>query len=240
MKAVILAAGTGSRINKESNEVIPKPLYKINDKRLIEHVILNLKKAGIKDFVIIVGFMADDVRNALGDGTKYGVKIEYVFNPEFKKPLGLSVLSAREAVKDEKEFIISMSDHVIEPEGVKKIVDYELEEGSCALLIDKKIKDIFWLDDAAKVKLEGNIIRGVNKKFEEYDAIDCGVFKCTPVIFDEIENHIEHPDSISAAVSVFSNKDKMFGVDIGEYKWVDIDEYSELEEARKIFKDILQ
>ncbi len=235
MKVVILAAGTGTRINRDRMPVA-KPMYKLGKKTLIEHVIGNFKKAGIREFVVVVGYKADDIIHLLGDGLNYGISIKYAVNHQYQKPLGLSLLCAEKHI--DGPFLISMSDHIIDFEGVKKIVDHPLEKDSCMLLVDKKIDTIFWLDDAAKVKLEGNLIKGVSKKFDSFGAVDCGVFKCSPIIFDEIRKETDHPDSISAAVTSFSQRGKMFAVDIGEYRWIDIDEYSELEAAREIFKKI--
>jgi 1L-myo-inositol 1-phosphate cytidylyltransferase len=233
MQAVIIAGGLSSRINKD-REIIPKPLYTVEGKCLIEHVILNLKEAGILDFIVIVGFMADRIALRLGDGMDYGVNIKYVMTPYFHKTLGLSLLLAQEHVKG--EFILAMSDHLIEQEAVNKIVNYPLDDDSCALLVDKKIKDIFWLEDAAKVKLEGNLIKGVSKDYDTFTAVDCGIFKCNPLIFTEIRKVKDRPDSMSHAVSVFSDNGKMFAVDIGEHKWIDVDEYDELEVARVMFR----
>lgn len=233
MQAVILAGGKGTRINA-NREPIPKSLYTIEDKTLIGNVLLNLKNSGITEFIVIVGFMADKIVQKLGDGSQYGVTIKYIMSPYFEKTLGLSLLLAEEHIRG--EFILAMSDHFMPVEAVRKIVDYPLEYNSCALLVDKKIDTIFWLGDAAKVQLKGNKILGVNKKFTEYQAIDCGVFKCSPAIFEEIRKAKDQPDSISAAVSIFAGKDKMFAVDIGSYRWVDIDEYTELETARELFK----
>lgn len=235
MKAVILAAGLGTRINR-NREAIPKPLYEVKGRSLIEHVIFNFKKAGVVDFVIVVGYMAEKVMRKLGDGSKYGVKIKYVMNYDYHKPLGSSVLCAAPYV--EKEFLLSMSDHLMQAGGIKKIVDHKLENGTCALLVDKKLNTIFWMDDAAKVKLDGNSILSVDKKNTEFQAVDCGAFKCSPIIFEEIKKAGDHPDTISAAVSAFAKNGKMIAVDIGEYRWVDIDEYSELEAARDIFKEL--
>ncbi len=233
MKVVILAAGMGTRINKD-RETVPKPLYTLGSKSLLEHCLLNFKKAGLTDFVIVVGFMAENIINHLGDGSRYGVRITYVINEEYRKPLGRSILAASRYVQE--PFLLSMSDHIMDFEGLKRIVDYPLPDNGCALLVDKKIDTIFWLDDAAKVKLEGNLIRAVDKKLQHYEAIDCGVFKCSPAIFDEIRKSLEHPDSMSAAVTSFSSRDRMFAVDIGPYRWVDVDEYDELEAAREIFR----
>ncbi len=233
MQAVILAGGKGTRINA-GREPIPKSLYLVEDKTLIEHLILNLKSTGITEFIIVVGFMADKIALKMGDGSNHGVRIKYVMTPYFEKTLGLSLLLTEEHIKG--EFILAMSDHFIEREGLQKIVQYPLEKDACALLIDKKINTITWLDDAAKVQLRGNNILGVNKNFTDYQAVDCGVFKCSPVIFEEIKKAKDQPDSMSVAVSIFAGKGKMFAVDIGLNRWVDIDEYSELELAREMFK----
>src|SRR3989344_4200267 len=237
MQAIIVAGGMGSRINR-GREAIPKPLYTVGEKHLIEHVILNLKQTGINEFLIIVGFMADKIALAIGDGTNYGVNIKYIMSPYYNKTLGLSLLLAQEYIKG--PFILAMSDHLIEFEGVKKIVDYPLNSDSCALLVDKKIEDIFWLDDAAKVKLQGNQILGVSKDYTQYEAIDCGIFKCSPVIFDELKKVKSFPDSMSHAVSVFAKSGRMLAVDIGPHKWIDIDEYEELEAARKMYQQFLK
>lgn len=233
MQAIILAGGKGTRISA-GREPIPKPLYTVEDKTLIENILLNLRDSGISEFIVIVGFMADKIVQKLGDGSQYGVKIKYVMSPYFDKTLGLSLLLAEEHIKG--PFMLAMSDHYMQAEAVREIVNYPLEQDACALLVDKKIDTISWLHDAAKVQLKGNKIVGVDKKFTEYQAVDCGVFKCSPVIFEEIRKTKDHPDSMSVAVSIFANKGKMFAVDIGEHRWVDIDEYSELELAREMFK----
>ena len=76
MKAMILAAGLGSRMRELTKET-PKPLLKIGEYALIEHLILNLKKAGINELVINVSYLAKKIMAALGDGSKYQVNIEY-------------------------------------------------------------------------------------------------------------------------------------------------------------------
>lgn len=233
MQAIILAGGKGTRMGLRG-EKVPKPLYTVEDKPIIENVIDNLKDAGINEFIIIVGFMADKIVQKLGDGSKYGVNIKYIMTPYFEGTLGNSLLLAEEYIHE--EFILAMSDHYMKSEAIKKIVQYPLEKDACALLVDKKISTISWLDDAAKVRLDEDKILGVNKGYTEYQAVDCGVFKCNPLIFEEIKKIKNQPDSMSAAVSVFAEKGKMFAVDIGEHCWVDIDEYSELELAREMFK----
>ena len=76
MKAMILAAGKGTRMGDISN-IIPKPLTRVNEFTLIELNILRIKKSGIKDLVINVSWLGNKIIDHLGSGEKYGVNIYY-------------------------------------------------------------------------------------------------------------------------------------------------------------------
>jgi len=76
MKAMILAAGRGERM-RPLTDTTPKPLLKVNQHRLIEHHIFNLKTAGITELVINTAWLADQIHQHLGDGSNYGVSIQY-------------------------------------------------------------------------------------------------------------------------------------------------------------------
>ena len=67
MKAMILAAGRGERLRPHT-DITPKPLIQVGKHKLIEYHLLNLAKAGIKDGVINISWLADQIREALGDG----------------------------------------------------------------------------------------------------------------------------------------------------------------------------
>jgi N-acetyl-alpha-D-muramate 1-phosphate uridylyltransferase len=76
MKAMILAAGRGSRMSQDENAP-PKPLMLLNDKSLIEHQITKLARAGFCEFVINVSHQAPLIKKALGHGEKWGIDIAY-------------------------------------------------------------------------------------------------------------------------------------------------------------------
>jgi N-acetyl-alpha-D-muramate 1-phosphate uridylyltransferase len=80
MKAMILAAGRGSRMQPLTDE-IPKPLIPIANKPIIAHQLLKLADAGIKDIIINVSYRPKQIIETLGNGHRYGVKIEYSFEP---------------------------------------------------------------------------------------------------------------------------------------------------------------
>jgi MurNAc alpha-1-phosphate uridylyltransferase len=76
MKAMILAAGLGSRM-RPLTDVTPKPLLEVGDKSLIEWHIERLANCGFKEIVINIAHLGYQIPEALGDGSRWGVKIEY-------------------------------------------------------------------------------------------------------------------------------------------------------------------
>jgi len=76
MKAVILAAGKGTRMRELTNE-LPKPMLPVEGKPILEHILGGLLKAGIHDIFIVTGFRADVIESYFGDGSKWGARIAY-------------------------------------------------------------------------------------------------------------------------------------------------------------------
>ncbi|WP_144392176.1 N-acetylmuramate alpha-1-phosphate uridylyltransferase MurU [Pleionea sediminis] len=76
MKAFILAAGLGTRMRPLTNNT-PKPLLKIGSKPIIHYPIEKLKQAGIESIVINTAYLGQLIKDALGDGSRFGVNIAY-------------------------------------------------------------------------------------------------------------------------------------------------------------------
>jgi len=76
MKAMILAAGRGERLRPHT-DITPKPLIQVGKYQLIEYHLLNLAKAGIRDIVINISWLPDQIMQALGDGSDYSLNITY-------------------------------------------------------------------------------------------------------------------------------------------------------------------
>ncbi len=81
MQAVILAGGLGTRL-RPLTESVPKPMIEVSGKPFLEYEINLLKKAGMSDFVLCVGYKANVVKDHFGDGRKFGVNISYSLEEE--------------------------------------------------------------------------------------------------------------------------------------------------------------
>src|SRR3989338_4891055 len=107
-KAVLLVGGRGSRLRPLTDK-IPKALLEVQNKTITEHLFDLLKKYGIRDGVLCVGYLKDKIKEHFGDGTKIGVNINYV---EENEPLGTAgpLKLAKKYLKD--SFIVSNGDEL--------------------------------------------------------------------------------------------------------------------------------
>jgi NDP-sugar pyrophosphorylase family protein len=76
VKAIILAAGKGTRMRELTNEV-PKPMLKVHGKPILEHILEGLAAAGVREIFIVTGFKAEVIENYFGDGAKLNLRIAY-------------------------------------------------------------------------------------------------------------------------------------------------------------------
>jgi len=76
VKAVILAAGKGTRMRELTNE-LPKPMLRVQGKPILEHIVAGVIAAGIREIFIVTGWRADVIENHFGDGKKWGARIAF-------------------------------------------------------------------------------------------------------------------------------------------------------------------
>ena len=119
-KAVVLAAGRGTRMRDLTAEV-PKPMIEVRGKPVLQHIIEGLRDAGIREFLIIVGYHADAVQNFFGDGSRYNVEIQYA-TQTVQDGTGRVVDLSREFVGN-SPFVLGYGDILVDPANYKRVVD---------------------------------------------------------------------------------------------------------------------
>ena len=99
MKAVIMAGGKGTRLQRIAKD-IPKPMFPILDKPILLYQIESLKSCGITEITLIVGYLGNIIQDYFGDGEKYGVKTDYIVEDT---PLGSagSLYYLKDKIKDD-------------------------------------------------------------------------------------------------------------------------------------------
>ena len=119
-KAVILAAGRGTRMRELTAEV-PKPMIEVRGKPVLQHIIEGLRDAEIRQFLVVVGYRADAVRNFFGDGSRHNITIQYATQTA-QDGTGRVVDLARDFVGD-FPFILSYGDILVDPVNYKRVAD---------------------------------------------------------------------------------------------------------------------
>jgi NDP-sugar pyrophosphorylase family protein len=137
MKAIILAGGRGSRLG-ELTEYQPKPLIKINDKPILEHLITNASKAGIKDYIICTGYLGNMIKDYFGNGTQLGVSIEYI-DIKTKCP-EQPIFIARKNIIDEN-ICCFCADNILTTSNIKRILEtYSKNNADAVFTLDYDIE----------------------------------------------------------------------------------------------------
>ena len=116
----MLAAGRGTRMRDLTSNV-PKPMIKVRGKPVLLHIVEGLQQAGVKDFLIIVGYRGDTVREYFGDGTCFGLQFQYA-TQEVQDGTGRVVELAKNFVGN-SPFVLSYGDILVDPRNYKSIID---------------------------------------------------------------------------------------------------------------------
>jgi len=199
-------------------------LIAVGNRSIIETILSTLQRAGIEEVVIVTGYKSEVMQQRLGGGAPLGLRLRYVLNPDWQKKNGVSVVAAQECFAHHEQFLLMMSDHLFSADMLAALVAAPLDPGEITLAVDRKISAIFDIDDAMKVVFDGNHVREIGKTLENYNGIDCGLFKCTTGIFEALKSAMVDGDcSLSDGCKKMIATGKMRGVDIGDAFWIDID-----------------
>jgi UDP-N-acetylglucosamine diphosphorylase / glucose-1-phosphate thymidylyltransferase / UDP-N-acetylgalactosamine diphosphorylase / glucosamine-1-phosphate N-acetyltransferase / galactosamine-1-phosphate N-acetyltransferase len=180
-KAALLAAGKGTRMRELTAE-LPKPMIAVRGKPILEHIVTGLQAAGVARVLIIVGYRADVVKEHFGDGSRFGVQIEYA-TQVVQDGTGRVVELARDFAGADP-FVLSYGDILINPENYRRLVDL----GDAGALVSVK-------HNPGEVAKGGAVF--VNDRFELTDLrekpkpgeptspwYNAGVYTFRPRIFD--------------------------------------------------------
>jgi NDP-sugar pyrophosphorylase family protein len=118
LKAVILAAGKGTRMKHLTND-LPKPMLQVAGKPVLEHIVGNLAAAGVGEFCIITGYRAETIESHFGDGSRWGVNIGYA-----RQAVQDGTGRAPELAKDfvgESSFFMVYGDILVKPSNYLKM-----------------------------------------------------------------------------------------------------------------------
>lgn len=133
MKAVIQAGGKGTRMNNITGNIIPKPMLEVDGYPILWHQMMNLKKSGINDIVLIIGYLGQVIKEYFDNGEGLGLNIEYI-EEDPEKPLGTAGALYYLKEKINEDFIFLLADVFIDI-NFQKMINFHKEHNSAATLL---------------------------------------------------------------------------------------------------------
>ncbi|MFH1071424.1 MAG: NTP transferase domain-containing protein, partial [Candidatus Glassbacteria bacterium] len=232
MKALMIAAGRGSGFNGLGPRS-HKTLTPVWGLAVIERIIAAIP--GLDELVVVTGFRREKLEADLTRLIGSRLRLKFVFNPQWERANGVSVLAAREVLAGEERFLLTMSDHVFEPALAERLLACPPRRGECVLAVDRNLGGVFDLPDATKVKLSADgRIGQIGKNLKNYDAADTGVFYCTPALFQALETTVSAGgESLSDGIRVLCEAGRMRWADVTGCMWQDVDNLESLAEAKR-------
>ncbi len=178
LKAVILAAGEGSRMRQLTYNR-PKVMLPIANKPIMEHLISEAIAAGINKYIFVVGYHDEQIRDHFGNGKNWGIEIEYITQ---RKRLGTAdAIKGVKPLVDEK-FLVINGDVIVRENDIARMI--ASEDNAIGI---KAVDDVKGL---GVVELNGNRLKQIYEKSDEppSNMANTGIYLFTRDIFDAIDN----------------------------------------------------
>jgi len=199
LKALILSGGKGTRL-RPITYTSAKQLIPVANKPILFYGIEAIKEAGIDDFGIIVGDTKEEIKKAIGDGSKWKIKVTYI---EQEAPLGLAhAVKIAEDYLQDTPFIMYLGDNLLK-EGVKEFVQKFKDKNPNALILLTPVSNpqsfgVAELDELAKVKrlVEKPKSPKSNLALVGVYLFDKNIFKAVKAIKPSWRNELEITDAI--------------------------------------------
>jgi 2-aminoethylphosphonate-pyruvate transaminase len=206
-KAIVLCAG------RLPSEGPLRHLTLVDGKPLLRRTIADLKKIGVTDVAIVVGYRGDEIRAAVRD-----LPVTVIENPEWRLTSGISLLAARAALT-ERAFVI-LGDRRIHPDVLAPLAALDADGVESVMLVDTDLAGCADLLHATKVRLAGGKrarVVDVGADLVDYQGYDCGHCLVAPDVLGELER-AQHP-TVSDGLKAHARRGLVAAHEIGGRDW---------------------
>lgn len=227
MKAIILAAGDGSRMNNP--DLPPKILLNLHGQTLLEEHLSTLSLLGVTGFIVVVGYRAESVEQFIARkrlAQRFNLRLCY--NDRWPEGNASSILAAHPAVNDDR-FVVVMGDHLFAPEGLHGFLNVR---GDFVGVFDSAPRFIN-VTEATKAMSDRGHITALGKRLSAFKYVDAGLFVCSQRIFPIIEECLaDQRGTFNEVKRRWISQQTLHIFDCRGAFWVDVDTPEDLEKAR--------
>ena len=231
-RAVVLAGGLGTRLRPYTT-VLPKPLMPIGDRPILDIVIRQLKAGGFDHVTISTGYLAELIEAFFGDGSKYGVKIDYYREDE---PLGTVGALAMIDGLDEDDFLVMNGDVLTDLDYAALLERHNA--GDAAATIATRERDIQISLGVLRFEdpEDGTRLTGYDEKPKMKYEASMGIYCFAPHVLKHIDRgkRLDFPDLVLKLIAA--------GEPVRAWRsdayWLDIGRHDDYEAALEEFEQV--
>ena len=228
MKAVVLAGGKGARLAPYTN-ILPKPLMPVEDMPILEVLIRQMKRSGIREVILTVGHLAYLLESYFKDGSRYGVDICYSHE---EKALGTAgPLSLIDGL--DQTFLVTNGD-VLTTLQIKDLVAFHKKQGAVATIAmsEREVKI-----DLGVIHINGGYeVEGYIEKPSMHYRVSMGMYVFEPAVLAYIprNEYLDFPDLI---LKLLDSHERVVGYPFDGY-WRDLGRQEDYQEAQNDFREM--
>lgn len=237
MKGLVLSGGKGTRL-RPITHTGAKQLVPIANKPVLFYGLEALVEAGIEEIGIVVGDTADEIRRAVGDGSRFGAKVEYIAQ---EAPLGLAhAVKISRGFLGESPFVMYLGDNFITG-GIRDVVERFQREGPEVLILLKQMPHPERFGVAELV--DGRVVRLEEKPLvPRSDLVLVGVYCFQPSIQVAVDSIAPSPRGeleITDAIQWQIDQGREVVAHLVEGRWIDTGKMDDLLECNRVVLDTL-
>lgn len=185
MKAVIMAGGKGTRLQSVAAD-IPKPMFPILGKSILEYQIESLKKSGINEITLIVGHLKEQIISRFGDGARDGVRITYIQENE---PLGTAGALYYLKGKMDEDFVLLYGDLILDVDFSRFMAFHKKHQSAITLFCHPNAHP--YDSDVMVTDGENRIVGILNKKEKRdgayHNFVNAGAYCVSPSVMNDMQ-----------------------------------------------------
>lgn len=223
MKAIILCAGFGTRM-KPYTETYQKTMIPVHGRPLLDYIVEGIKSAGITEFIIVVGYMKEQIIDYFKDGSEKGISVEYVEQKELNGTGGALLLC--EDLIDQEHFMLTWGDILVPYRVYKEVYNIYQEEKEDFILVTNYLED---LHKGCAIYVDENYCTKMVEKpppgTEQSHLNNCGIFIFSKKIFSELKSltpskrgELEIPQAVCNGIEERNWKVKVIQMKKGEFR----------------------
>lgn len=220
---VVMAGGKGTRLRPHT-ENCPKPMLELGGKPMLEHIIERAKIAGISNYIISIHYLGHMIEDYFGDGSRWGVKIEYLREDA---PLGTAGALSLMTHETDAPILVTNGD-VLTDVNYGEIVDFHASHGATATMA---VRQHSWEHPFGVVKTSGVDIVGFDEKPIIHSHINAGIYVLQPEALKSLRAN-EYCDMPTLFTTLKNENSRTIVYPMHE-PWLDVGRHDDLQLARE-------